>query len=211
MQMTESYAATVAAVVPVLWLVGAVEQHQLAKNFAQRSRELEDLARRNSQVTAALADDASLADIEAAMARLEVPESDRDGRLGAITTLVWAVTAALLLPAEMSALLWLGDSSKGPSEFAATYSLVAIMLGFLAVGSIPIGVALWGDRQATKGFNDALKASREHRERVRRAFEARFQALRDRVGEARTPEDLEEIRRLLSELEGGPAERTEGS
>lgn len=45
MQMNETFAATIAAVVPVIWLVGALEAHQVMKFYLASSQRLEETAR----------------------------------------------------------------------------------------------------------------------------------------------------------------------
>jgi hypothetical protein len=203
MQMTESYAATVAAVVPVLWLVGAVEQHQFARSFAQRSREVEELAAEHRRTLASLGDGVTVTEFTTALAGLRDLKPDRDAGLKTLANIAWGLTVVALLPAEVAALGWLADSSRGPNEFWAEYCLWATVLGFAAVGVIPLVISVLTSFQADRGTREAVKEAREHRDRLRADFDARLQVLKDRLDEARTPEDLEEVKRLMRELDGG--------
>ncbi|GAA1944567.1 hypothetical protein GCM10009837_83330 [Streptomyces durmitorensis] len=174
MQMTESYAATVAAVVPVLWLVGVVEQHQLAKAFAQRSRELQDMVADHRRTIAAVGEGATVAQLQAAMESLKLAPPDRDAKIKNFASAAWAIAIGVLLPAEAAALTWLADPSRGPQELWATYCWWATMTGFLAVGSVPLVMALWTDRQATRGMRADTMEIRELRRQLLRDFENRI-------------------------------------
>ncbi|MEV6357687.1 hypothetical protein [Streptomyces hydrogenans] len=203
--MTESYAATVAAVVPVLWLVGAVEQHQFARSFAQRAREIEDFIVEHRRILSGLENGVTATEFLAAINGIKELKPDRDRKIRAFALFAWALTVGLLLPAETAALGWLADSSREPDEFWATYCLWVTVLGFGAVGIIPLVIASLTSFQADKGTREALKEARAHRDRLKADFDARLQLLQDRLDEARTPEELEEVKRLIRELKGGPS------
>ncbi|MFJ8668553.1 hypothetical protein [Streptomyces sp. NPDC093600] len=202
MQMTESYAATVAAVVPVLWLVGALEQHQVARSFAQRLREIEELTAEHHRALVSLREGVSVAEVATALEGLKGLKPDRDAKLKNFASAAWALTVGALLVAETQALGWLADSSRGPDEFWAEYCLWATVLGFAAVGVIPLVIAAVTGSRADKGTREALRELQEHRGRLTADFNARLQVLKDRLHEARTPEDLEEVERLMRELYG---------
>ncbi|MFE3387337.1 hypothetical protein [Streptomyces anulatus] len=50
MQMSETFAATIAAVVPVIWLVGALEVHQMMKIYLTSAQFLEATAREGEKL-----------------------------------------------------------------------------------------------------------------------------------------------------------------
>ncbi|WP_406211147.1 hypothetical protein [Streptomyces decoyicus] len=200
--MTETYAATVAAVVPVLWLVGAVEQHQLAKANAQHSLDTATVVAKNRQELAALDTEASIAQFDAVVANLPHIPGDRDAKLKATVNIIWAVVVGALLPSEIVSLSWLAEPVQEPQRFWAHYCLWSILLGFITVGSLPVVISFWTYRKAASDIRANIQAFREDRNRLTSRLRERMEEIGRRADTARTAEDIEEIRRLLRELEG---------
>lgn len=160
--MTETYAATIAAVAPVLWLVAAVEVHQFLQRLAEPLKYNAMLAavrrraeREDSPPTAEL-----LAEIEAAIPPEGHASMDAEAPIKSRVAAVYLAVAALLVSAEAVSLLWLGGPQHRASGLA-WFCLAAVLVGFLVVTSAPAflahGEAVHGHRQANQDL-EVLRA-----------------------------------------------------
>ncbi|MFE6065783.1 hypothetical protein [Streptomyces sp. NPDC056525] len=204
MQMTEAYAATVAAVVPVLWLVGAVEQHQLARSNAERGREIETVVAENLQKLKSLDPKASIQEIKSAVSNLKVVPGDPEEKLKSIIGWVWTVTTAALLSAEAAAISWLAEPDGKPEKFWAHYCLWTLLVAFLIVGALPIQMYFWKDRRSSSNVRTNLKEFSDYTEVVIARVEERAKEVRALILRAEALGDLEEVERLERELGSEP-------
>ncbi|MGA5472543.1 hypothetical protein ACPCUK_27690 [Streptomyces arboris] len=141
MQMSEPFAATIAAVVPVIWLVGALEVHQHSKLYLASAQHLEATARRGEQLVA----DAGDQPTQAQIAEIQKEMGDRlDDGLEQLRSLppmflmpLWSFVVTALLLSEYLALRWLAMDNAGPHPGWAVYSLVATLVGLVAVTAVP--------------------------------------------------------------------------
>jgi hypothetical protein len=150
--MTETYAATIAAVAPVLWLVAAVEMHQYLRRLAEPLQYNAELARvrRRAEGTEGPPSAELLAQVEAAIPPEGHASMEAEAPVRSRIAQAYLLVAALLLGAETVSLMWLGGAKHADSGFA-WFCLVAVLLGFLIVTFAPAwlahGEALYGHRQ----------------------------------------------------------------
>lgn len=155
--MTETYAATIAAVAPVLWLVAAVELHQFLRRLAEPLTYNAVLARarRRAETSEGTPTPELLAEIEAAIPPEGHASMEAEAPIKARVAAVYLFTAALLLGAETASLLWLGSDQPRASGLA-WFCLVSVLVGFLIVTAAPAyvtnGEAAYGRRQMNRDF-----------------------------------------------------------
>ncbi|MFG2349892.1 hypothetical protein [Streptomyces phaeochromogenes] len=157
--MTETYAATIATIAPVLWLVAAVEVHQYTRHFEglQGSRQLVAQARRYAERIEGPTTDEQLEELDefvsqstsSALDALSPPEVRR--------RIAWAylLLVGLLLGAEAVSLLWLGGAQAAAPGWA-WFCLIAVLLGFLAVTTLPVIGSAGVISEALKGRADDM-------------------------------------------------------
>lgn len=188
--MTEPFAATIAAVVPVIWLVGAVEVHQMMKIYLTSARHLEDTAGQAEK----LLRDAGEQPTSEQLVELnkEIGERLNEGveqtKLfpPGFLNFLWTAVVAVLLVSEFEALRWLAADDPGPRPGLAMYMLVTTMVGFGAVTIVPVAVAM----TQTMGH---LRRGKERHAAVGDAVEAQVDRLRARVDGYR--DGVEELQR----------------
>lgn len=188
MEMSESYAATIAAVVPVIWLIASVELHQFSKQSMEEGANFERalLARRRlleeppagTSLEGLERASEQIAELERVLA--QVDEETGRGIEGlnilppVLTYWVWTVLVALLVSVEAVALYWLG--SDGDSEPGmAWFCFGATVVGFLAITVMPAIVAL-------HRLGRSIAAAKGHRTAGTAALEQRMADLRRDVG-----------------------------
>ncbi|MFF7870499.1 hypothetical protein ACFZCT_29070 [Streptomyces qaidamensis] len=138
--MTETYAATIAAVAPVIWLVAAVEVHQYVKRYENMINIGDVVARAKQRAER----------IEGPMTRDQFNElsqlvaeggtalraSFRVPRVKRYVSAAYLVIVALLLCAEALSLVWLAGPQS--ADFGvAVFCLIAVLVGFFAVSALP--------------------------------------------------------------------------
>ncbi|WP_327710038.1 hypothetical protein OG912_16825 [Streptomyces sp. NBC_00464] len=156
MEMSETFAATVAGVAPVIWLVGALEMHQYAKRRADESRALEKLYA-EGRAAAEGGDPGTVREaIRLMQERVEpvLASAESNMTLRKAVYSLWAVVVAALLAAESGSLMWLATGG-GTESGLAWLCLVALVAGFAAVTSLPVIVTYVEMEQA-------IKRRREH-------------------------------------------------
>ncbi|MFG2613905.1 hypothetical protein [Streptomyces anulatus] len=178
MQMTEPFAATIAAVVPVIWLVGALEVHQMMKIYLASARYLEETAGEAEKLLRDVGERPTSEQL--VELNKEIGERLDDGveqtkvfPPGFLNPLWTAVVAALLL-SEFEALRWLATDDPGPRPGLAMYMLVSTMVGFGAVTIVPVAVAM------TQALGHLRRGKKRHTA-VRDAVELKVDRLRERV------------------------------
>ncbi|MFI6093871.1 hypothetical protein [Streptomyces sp. NPDC051218] len=137
MQMTESFAATVAAVAPVIVLVGVVEvdQHRKILN--------ESLTANSEELRAALEPlprEPTREQVEAVRARFEalLPEARRRTKRLVRTyflAIAWLVVVFALVSVEAVALGWLAKPEGKPETGQAVYCLTTLIIGMFCVAT----------------------------------------------------------------------------
>lgn len=156
--MTESFATTVAAIAPVIWLVGAVEAHQVTKRMVDEKRQhAEQLSAAVAELEGA--DDATI---------LSRPWSHQASVLRwhqLLLYLIWLALAVCLIFDTVRALSWLAGvrSPLGGSAFAG-FAYMSIGFGMLVVTALPIVVSILRLSQSVShgsGAYSALKMQRE--------------------------------------------------
>lgn len=135
MQMTEPFATTVAAVAPVVWLVGAVEAHQVTRRLAE-------VKRRHEEVLAAAVAELEGADDAAILARPWNHKASVLSYKQAILYVFWLGLACSLVLATLFALQWLGGSGRDPQPLVAEFCYWAVSSGMMFVTTVPILMAL---------------------------------------------------------------------
>ncbi|MGX1223151.1 hypothetical protein [Streptomyces ambofaciens] len=138
MRMTESFATTVAAVAPVVWLVGAVEYHQVAKRMKDGFEEGERLLAE----TKAELERASDAEVLAFEWTEQQRRTLRGRRELVPVFMVWSVITGSLLIAMIFALHWLavGDE-KNAASAEVTFCLASLVGSFALVSVMPVAAA----------------------------------------------------------------------
>ncbi|MFF7736524.1 hypothetical protein [Streptomyces sp. NPDC007984] len=167
MQMTESFATTVAAVAPVVWLAGAVEAHQAVKYLREKAEERRLWAE-------ALARELESAEDQAVLAR---PWGERQpaGVWPAMALfVVWSTLSAALIVATALPLRWLTEGEGVPAPLVADFCYFTVCAGMLVVTMLPM--AVMSLRMIRSGTRTAasLQAARQRRA----AAEARLVAQR---------------------------------
>ncbi|MEV7951701.1 hypothetical protein AB0O74_32610 [Streptomyces rubiginosohelvolus] len=190
MQMTEPFAGTIAAVVPVIWLVGAVEVHQMMKIYLASARYLEDTAGEAEKLLRGVGERPTSEQL--VELNKEIGERLDDGLEQtrvfppAFLNPLWAAVVAALLLSEFEALRWLATDDPGPRPGLAMYMLVSTMVGFGAVTIVPAVVAM------TQAVGHLRRGKKRHAA-VRDAVALQVDRLRARVDARR--EQVEELRR----------------
>ncbi|MGI5192719.1 hypothetical protein ACQEVY_03510 [Streptomyces sp. CA-288835] len=161
MKMTETYAATIAAVAPVIWLVAAVEGHQYIKQFEGFAKLDGGLgqARRLAEAVEGRATHEQLEAIASARRRGEEAfprKEDIFGRIRRYVALAYLAVAMGLLSAEFMSLGWLTTPDRINEQYAAWVCLCAVVAGFVLVTIMPVVVVLltWaaGTRKANEDY-----------------------------------------------------------
>jgi hypothetical protein len=131
MQMTESFATTVAAVAPVVWLVGAVEAQQLVK---RRRQFLEDEQRALAEAVVDL-EDASDAEVLA----FRLPRFQESLKWIHIAVFSgWIAVAGCLAVTTICALAWLGMTEpRSENAGLAAFCYFSITVGMGVVTAVP--------------------------------------------------------------------------
>lgn len=138
--MTEPFATTVAAVAPVIWLVGAVEYHQAAKHYRASMEALE--SRLVEQLAAFEAGDSS-----AGSRDVEEPAGAKLIRVALYV--VWGFVSFALAASTIQALKWLAEPGAGPQSSVARFCFLSIGFGLGVVTCLPVGVVLAGNVKPT--------------------------------------------------------------
>lgn len=205
--MTEAFAATVAAVAPVIWLVGSVELHQIHKRTAEQA------AVRAQGIAAArlfldsLGETPSLAKIDEFYERLYsvFPGDPRDPRLSRTTLVapaVWGVIVAWLVGAEVLALLWLSEPEAKPAAPIAWFCFLALIVGFAGVSYFPLAVSFIRWRKATREPQDDLKEIKARMDAIHERLRTRMADIRAALDQEQTAEGVAELHRQLQILGG---------
>ncbi|MCX4657620.1 hypothetical protein OG249_37840 [Streptomyces microflavus] len=146
MQMNETFAATIAAVVPVIWLVGALEAHQVMKFYLASSQRLEETARVGERLL-------KEAGAEPTAERIGALQKEMGDRLDdgveeqktfppASLFAFWVIFGTILLTAEWQSLQWLAEGGPGPRPGLAKFLLSSTIAGFGAIIVVPSGVTI---------------------------------------------------------------------
>ncbi|GGR29022.1 hypothetical protein GCM10010219_37200 [Streptomyces netropsis] len=144
MEMSESYATTVAAVAPVIWAIGTVEVHQVLKRvWAIRDERDRRLA--EAQIAMAAVDDAA----GLARVRNDLAAVDKQSwrALPAISLyVVWVCLGMAMALCTINALNWLSEAG-GPGKVSGTdprtaeFCLLALAAGLSFITLLPVGTA----------------------------------------------------------------------
>ncbi len=149
--MSETFAATIAAVIPVIWLVASLEAHQLMKPYLAYSQRFEQAAQEGERML-------SEAGEQPASERIFAVQTEMNNRLAEIIEdqrtvdppilfTFWVTFGGILLSAEWMALQWLAESDPGPDPGLAIFLLASTVGGFSALAFVPVAVTMV---QATK-------------------------------------------------------------
>ncbi|MFE2699465.1 hypothetical protein [Streptomyces mirabilis] len=160
MKMSSDFAQTVAAVAPVVWLVGAVEVQQVAKQVATW---WQDGARRLEQAEAAMAsahDEDSIRD--AGELVFAAPQYQRMRPVMGLFA-GWGVITSFLASATFISLGWLGDAPDKAHDHVlglptADFCYWAISIGITWVTCFPIVVMMFRVVRSLRQRN-ALRSS----------------------------------------------------
>lgn len=142
MQMSEPFATTVAAVAPVVWLVGAVEYHQVSKRAAEAHTVGEEL------LAQAVEDLQGASDTEVLAHQWTESQQQlmvRSTRLMPFYPLyvLWTLVTGCLLYAVAIALSWLAngdDQDKASGDAAFCY--YTLCFSFIVVTVLPVVAAI---------------------------------------------------------------------
>lgn len=167
MQMSEPYAATVAAVAPVIWLVGAVEFHQIVKQMEQVHADREAHLADGLKAIEAEPDDAVA---ERLLGEFDGPSPRMVGTERVLVYCIWALITLALVVAIVVALLWLGEDGgpgreSGASSGTAVALLYVLVLGFATIILLPVILT-----------SRRLDRRLEHRKALRRAMRRNIDA-----------------------------------
>ncbi|MFG2730749.1 hypothetical protein [Streptomyces canus] len=145
MKMTETFAATIAAVAPVIWLVAVVEVHQYIKRFEslQVLGTATTRARRYAeQIKGAMTlEQASNLSNIMKEGGASFREKFTQPPFKSVVSTVYALIVAILLASEGFSLFWLAGPQK-TNSWMAWFCFIAVLLGFLAVLVLPGVTAL---------------------------------------------------------------------
>lgn len=147
-KMTETYAATIAAVVPVLWLAAVVEMHQVGRRIASLlEKHPVTRARQLIEREGGVGLDAVRAEFLQAKMIFDKANPVLNKRM----ILTWGMTVMLLTAAEIGAVGRLGGlPCTGPGW--AWFCLLVTVGGLIAVASLPLEVVL---REASRTHQQA--------------------------------------------------------
>lgn len=208
MRMTEAFATTVAAVAPVIWLVGALEMHQISKWLFERSREDEEpiaLARAYLEQIGEVATVTQLKHLVqlTASAAAHRPRHKRGDRSKIFANFVWGLVVSSLFAAELVALRWLGSSEQEPDGPAAWSCFAALLFGFAVVSWFPVVIFLGQSLQSLRRRRQHVEELSHRTRPLADNLKARAEGLRGRLEHAEeTEEEVAELARLLKELRG---------
>ncbi|MGA5205452.1 hypothetical protein [Streptomyces variegatus] len=155
MQMSEPFATTVAAVAPVVWLVGAVEYHQVAKQTFEAYNASEVLLAQTVEGLKRAGDAEILAHqwTETQQQTLGPPR-----RLLPLHAL-WSVVTTCLLSSLVIALAWLAHGDEQDrSSGEAMFCFVTLCGSFIIVTAVPVAAAL---RRVSKSGDQRQALSQE--------------------------------------------------
>ncbi|MFG2439025.1 hypothetical protein [Streptomyces sp. NPDC048508] len=138
MKMSGDFAATVAAVAPVVWLVGAVECQQVTKRLINRVREGSVLLTETLERLESASDEVVLAH---EWSEVEKAKLKRPWPLLALFTL-WGLLATSLAITTVRCIGWLGAEKPGPNPGEAMFCYVSIFVSFAVVLFTPIIAAV---------------------------------------------------------------------
>jgi len=169
--MTHDFATTVAAVAPVIWLVGTVEYLQAARQYMEAERE--ETARMEEQLAALEAGDA------AALA-MSIPSRKAFMRL--LLVGVWCLVSGSLATDIVMSLGWLANPGDGPRPAFAAFCYWSIGVGVFVVSFLAVTLVM-GPAIAA-----ALRPNPLHRR-----IEELKEQIRDRQ-QAATPDDGSDVR-----------------
>jgi hypothetical protein len=181
MQMSEPYATTVAAVAPVIWLVGSVEVYQAVKRIEQMLGDREEYLAQGLRDIRAEADDDA---VERLYRHLRRPPSKQRQRALVLLYVVWLVITFMLIWVSLIALAWLSEDGgpgkeTGAAPVLAVSSLVVLGLGFLVITVVPVATVFGRMRRAKAGQTALL---RDMRDEVAARREARRGAIPSQAG-----------------------------
>ncbi|MET9669615.1 hypothetical protein ABZY19_30320 [Streptomyces sp. NPDC006475] len=148
MEMTEGFAATVAAVAPVIILVGAVELGFYVKTHKETNRERHPGHFRGP------------GDIAGPLKNVQLAVRSVGA---ALSGLIWCAFMIALCWAEAKSLAWLADPAAPKNSGDAEFCLIALNVGLAWVALVPV---LRMIRRLIAGFLEA-KLQREEYERER--------------------------------------------
>ncbi len=139
MQMTETFAATVAAVAPVILLVGVVEVDQNRKALGVS---LTAISEEYRSVLESLPAQPTREQVSAARARLEALTPEANQRTtrsmrAYFKGASWIILVFALVVAEGLSLGWLAKPEHGPATGQAIYCLVTLIVGMYGVATPP--------------------------------------------------------------------------
>lgn len=158
MQMSETYAATIAAVIPVVWLVGAVELHQLTKQWAAAVGDRERMAESVKSRLDAAEPEAVLAVFNGAL--VDIDTQNRAGKFQIhpeeLVYYLWLLLVSAMVAVEGITLYWLG-AGGGPNPRFAWLSLGVTAAGFLAVTGVPTVSSIIKMRKARKNYREHIE------------------------------------------------------
>lgn len=158
MKMSGDYATTVAAVAPVLWLVGAVEHHQVAKRLVSRWQEAtEQIERDVAELGGESTGVRTGGRVAHSWKRL------RESALLAGLALLWGTVSACLLLTTIMALRWLAAGDTDPQPIVAAFCFYSIAIGGLVISLTPILLATLRALTLAGRIWTAGGAAREHR------------------------------------------------
>ncbi|MEE4493568.1 hypothetical protein [Streptomyces sp. BE230] len=162
--MSETYAATVAAVAPVIWLVGAIEFHQVLKRIEQYVAD-EEQALEDRLVSLRAEDDDEVAGELAGAANRP---SNRKRVLSTLSLYaVWYSLTLALVCVTLSSLVWLGEDGgpgkvSGDSSSLATICFCVLAIGFFVVTMAPAVATMARMRQAAGRNNVRRRAIQQN-------------------------------------------------
>lgn len=148
---------SVAAVAPVLWLVGAVEYHQVAKRLVSRWQEATERLEHDVAELAGQAVTHPHGWVTAAWKRL------RNSTLLAGLALLWAAVSTCLLLTTILALRWLAVGDAGPQPTVAGFCFYAIAVGGIAITLMPIFLATVRTLALARRVWTAGASAKDHR------------------------------------------------
>ncbi|MFD7669160.1 hypothetical protein [Streptomyces sp. NPDC059788] len=151
--MTDTYAATFSAVVPVILLVAAVELHQITQKTRERSSALTSAFQEATALLTVRDTVASVQELQAISGQVSLIERNLGNHFTDITRLfywIWALTAALLTWTLTVSLAWLADDTRGAEPFWPAFCLWTLIWGALVVINLPLVATIAQNRQEIK-------------------------------------------------------------
>ncbi|MFJ9012843.1 hypothetical protein [Streptomyces canus] len=150
MQMTEPFAATVAAVAPVIIVAGSVELAIYGNHLRDWSRQaaipvLEGLGSVGEGSTAGARQESARRRIRESLRRRWPKALTQFAR--ATFGLAWSLVMLAQVLAEMLALNWLSTPHAGPDQTEAKISASAIIIGTVWIALFPVARLHWAPYQ----------------------------------------------------------------